>query len=306
LDVHFRDLHYDRGRAQADEGDQVADLRRSPTVRRRRLGIELRKLREAAGKTAQQVTKELEWSPGKLTRLEKAQAVKPMVVDTRLLLDLYGVPSEDPRREELLTLTRQARQSGWWSSYKDVLDDSFVEFEAGAEKIRTFQLATVPGLLQTPAYAAAINRGALIRDPAELDRLVQFRMERQRILAHDDPPSVWAVIDEAALLRRFGTVADQREQVQRLIETAPLEHVTVQVLPVETGPHPGLSGSFVILDFPEADPSLVYMETQHNSLYLEGREEINRYSLIFQHLSASALSPDATTAYLGELVDRLK
>jgi hypothetical protein len=252
------------------------------------------------------VTKDLEWSPGKVTRLEKAQAVKPMVVDTRLLLELYGVPPQDPRYEELLTLTRQARQRGWWSSYKDVLDDSFVEFEAGAEKIHTFQLATIPGLLQTPAYAEAVNRGALIRDQEELERLVQFRMERQRILSHDDPPYVWAVIDEAVLVRKFGTVADQREQIERLIETRPLEHVTVQVLPLEAGPHPGLSGSFVILDFPEDDPSLVYFETQHNSLYLEERADVHRYSVIFQHLSASALSPDATITYLGKLIDRLK
>ncbi|MFI0449230.1 helix-turn-helix domain-containing protein [Actinomadura sp. 6N118] len=284
----------------------MADPRRSSTVRRRRLGIELRKLREMAGKTAQEVTKELEWSPGKVTRLEKAQAVKPMVVDTRLLLDLYGVAKDDPRYEALLTLTRQARQRGWWSSYKDVLDDSFVEFEAGAEKIQTFQLTTIPGLLQTPAYAAAINRGGLIRDPAEIERLVQLRMERQELLEHEDPPHFWAVIDEAVLLRPFGTQADRREQLRRLIDTGPRGHVTVQVLPLEVGPHPAMAGSFVILDFPDDDPSLVYAETQHNSLYLEEREEIRRYSVIFQHLSASALSPDATIAYLAEMADRLK
>jgi transcriptional regulator with XRE-family HTH domain len=288
------------------EEQQVADPRRSPTVRRRRLGIELRKLRESAGKTAQEVTNALEWSPGKVTRLEKAQAVKPMVVDTRLLLDLYGVPKDDPRYEELLALTRQARQKGWWSSYKDVLDDSFVEFEAGAEKIHTFQLSRIPGLLQTPAYAAAINRGDLIRDPAEINRLVELRMERQAILTHEDPPYLWAVIDESVILRPFGTPEDRLEQLQRLIDTAPLERVTVQVLPLQVGPHPGMAGPFVILDFPDDDPSLVYSETLQDSLYLEEREEIRRYSVIFQHLSASALSPDATIAYLTELADRLK
>ncbi|WP_067479140.1 helix-turn-helix domain-containing protein [Actinomadura hibisca] len=284
----------------------MTDLRRSPTVRRRRLGIELRKLREDAGMTAHEVTTSLEWSPGKVTRLEKAQAVKPMVADTRMLLGLYGVPQDDPRYEELLTLTRQARQRGWWNSYKDVLGDSYVEFEAGAEKIHAYELSVIPGLLQTPAYAAAVNRGRLIRDPEENERLVQLRMERQRILAHQDPPYLWVVIDEAAILRPFGTLDDRQEQLRRLIDTELLDHVTVQILPLQVGPHPGLAGSFVILDFPEGDPSLVYTETQHLSVYLEERGELQRYSMLFQHLSATALSPDESNAYLARTLASLK
>ncbi|MBC6466326.1 helix-turn-helix domain-containing protein [Actinomadura alba] len=284
----------------------MGDSRRSPTVRRRRLGIELRKLREAAEMSALDVTRSLEWSPGKVTRLEKAQAVKPMVVDTRLLLDLYGVPKDDPRYEELVTLTREARQRGWWISYKDVLDDPYAEFEAGAEKIHTYELANIPGLLQTPAYAAAVYRGALIRESVEIERRVQLRMERQAILHADNPPYLWAVIDEAAILRPFGTAEDRREQLQHLIATERLEHVTVQVLPMEVGPHPGMTGPFVILDFPDNDPSLVYIETHPNSLYLEEREEIQRYSVVFQNLLAMALSPDATIAHLSRLIDQLK
>jgi transcriptional regulator with XRE-family HTH domain len=290
----------------APEELTMTDSRRSPTVRRRRLGIELRKLREMFGLTAQDVTRRLEWSPGKVTRLEKAQAVKPMVSDTRLLLELYGVPTDDPRHEELVVLTRQARQRGWWSSYKDVLDDSYVEFEAGAERIQVYELSAIPGLLQTQAYSASIHRGGLIRDPAKIEQLVQLRVERQQILTHQDPPYLWTVIDEAALLRPFGSTEDRREQLLRLIRTEQLDHVTVQLLPMAAGPHPGLAGSFVILDFPEGDPSLVYAETQHNSLYLEEREDVQRYSMIFQHLSATALSPDATITYLTKMADQLK
>ncbi len=288
------------------EETQVTDPRRSPTVRRRRLGIELRKLRDAAGMTATEVTKHFEWSPGKVTRLEKAQATKPMVADTRLLLELYGVAKDDRRYEELITLTREARQRGWWNSYKDVLDDPYVEFEASAEKIHSYELSLIPGLLQTPAYAAALYRGWLVRDPTEIDQLVQLRMERQAILTHDDPPYFWAVIDETALLRPFGTPDDRREQLQRLIDTEPLDHVTVQVLPLDAGPHPGMAGPFSILDFPEDDPSLVYVEAEPNSLYLEERAEIHRYSVVFQNLSAMALSPDTSIAYLTKLADRLK
>lgn len=255
--------------------------------------------------TAQDVIRRLEWSPGKVTRLEKAQAVKPMVADTRLLLELYGVATDDRLYEELLTLTRQARQRGWWSSYKDVLGDSYVEFEAGADRIRSYELSTIPGLLQTAAYAAALLRGSLIRDSAEISRLVELRMERQTLLIHEKPPNVWVVIDESALRRPFGTLDDQIEQLQRLIDTEGSDHVTVQVLPKEAGLHPGLAGPFVILDFPDDDPSLVYLEAKPNSLYLEEPDELRRYSVVFQNLSAMALSPDASIAQLIKIADQL-
>lgn len=255
--------------------------------------------------TAQDVTKQLEWSPGKVSRLEKGQSTKPMVTDTRLLLEMYGVAKDDARYEELLALTREARQPGWWSSYRDVLDDPYVEFEASAEKIHSYELSLIPGLLQTPAYAAAIIRSWLVRDPAEIDRLVQLRMERQAILQHADPPYFWAVIDEAAFLRPFGAPDDRREQLQRLIDTEPIDHVTVQVLPIDVGPHLGMAGPFSILDFPEDDPSLVYIEAEPNSLYLEERAEIQRYSVVFQNLSAMALSPDESIKYLTGLARRL-
>ena len=219
------------------------------------------------------------------------RAIKPMVTDTRMLLEIYGVPRDDPRHEELITLTREARQRGWWSSYREVLDDPYVEFEASAEKIHCYELSVIPGLLQTPAYAAALYRGWLVRDPAEIEQLVRLRMERQAILAHDDPPYFWTVIDEAALLRPFGTPDDRREQLQRLIATERMRHVTVQVLPMNAGPHLGMAGPFSILDFPEDHPSIVYIEAEPNSLYLEERAEIQRYSVVFQHLLAMALSP---------------
>jgi transcriptional regulator with XRE-family HTH domain len=288
-----------------DRETEVVDPRRSPTVRRRRLGIELRKLREERGMTALDVTSKLEWSPGKVTRLEKAQSVKPMVVDTRLLLEIYGVPKDDPLYEELLTLTREARQRGWWHSYKDVLNDPYVEFEASAEKIHSYELSLIPGLLQTPAYAAALYRGWLVHDPTEIERLVQLRMERQSILQHQNPPYFWAVIDEAALLRPFGTPDDRGEQWQRLIDTERLAHVTIQVLPLDAGPHLGMAGPFSILDFPEDDPSLVYVQAEPNALYLEERADIQRYSVVFQNLLAMALSPAASIAYLKKLADGL-
>lgn len=279
----------------------MADARHSPTVRRRRLARELRKLREAAGFTADEVNRRLEWANGKVNKLERALTVRPRVTDIRVLLDTYGV-SDEAIREALSALTREARQHGWWAAF-GALDDNFVEFEAEAGRISTWQPLVIPGLLQTPEYAAALHRGYLMRDEEEIERLVQLRIERQKILIGDDPPKLWAVIDENAVTRSFGSPEAKAEQLQRLIETERLDHVEVQIMPMDAAPHPGLGGSFVILDF-EDDPSLVYRETRPSSVYEEGPEQLEERRTVFQHLSATALGPKESIAWLRRLADQ--
>jgi transcriptional regulator with XRE-family HTH domain len=288
--------------APGEDDDEMADARHSPTVRRRRLARELRRLREAAGLTADEVTKRLEWAAGKVNKLERALAARPMVADVRLLLDTYGL-TDEAAREALFTLTREARQRGWWSAY-GALSDPYVEFEAEATKLSTYELAVIPGLLQTPSYAAALQRGWLMRDEAEIERLVELRMERQQILTSDEPARLWAVIDESAVVRSHGSDEAKAEQLQRLIDTERLDHVVVQILPMDADPHPGLGGSFVILDF-EKDPSLVYREAGRQSSLLEGDAVIEERRTVFQHLSATALGPNESIAYLRRLAEHL-
>jgi hypothetical protein len=281
-----------------EEDDEMADPRRSPTVSRRRLARELRRLREAADLTADEVTRQLEWSVGKVNNLEKAKAVQPRVSDVRNLLDTYGL-TDEAQREALFALTREARKRGWWASY-GVLEDDYVAFEAEAGRISTWQLSVIPGLLQTEKYATAIQRGYLMTDDEQIKRLVKLRMERQQILLAENPPTLWAVIDESAVTRSFGSVEAKAEQLQRLIETERMEHVVVQILPLSADPHPGLGGSFVILDY-EEDPSLVYREARPTSSYAEGRSEVEERRTVFSHLSATALGPNESIAYLRRL-----
>jgi transcriptional regulator with XRE-family HTH domain len=277
----------------------VAEARHSPTVRRRRLARELRKYREAAGFTADEVNRQLEWANGKVNKLERALAVRPLVTDIRLLLDTYGV-TDDQTREALFTLTREARQRGWWTAYGQ-LYDNFIEFEAEARKISTWQPLVIPGLLQTPKYAEAQHRGNFLTDEQEIARLVKIRTERQQILTGDNPPELWAVIDESAVIRSFGSPEAKAEQLARLIETERHRHVTVQILPMTADPHPGLGGSFVILDY-EDDPSLVYRETRPSSTYEEGAA-VDERRTVFAHLSATALGPRESIAYLKRLAN---
>lgn len=274
----------------------------SPTIKRRQLSAELRRLRIAAGMTVEEAAANLEWSRARLGHIETGRRKRPLVTDIRALLDLYGVT--DPReRDAILELARGARETGWWTRYDDVFTGHFPGFEAAAHRICTYEAAIIPGLLQSPAYIREIAR---VMDPAaddlQVQRVVDSRLERQKVLNRDvdDRLEYWAVIDEAAL-QRLGTGEMMREQVQHLVEVAenPAMSVTVQVLPIDAGLHAGLGGSFVILDFDEADASpIVYLETDTDGLYLERPREIARYRALFQSVRAAAMNPQESISYL--------
>src|SRR5512139_508119 len=143
----------------------MAEIEHSPTLRRRRLSAELRRLREVSGLTAEEVSRRLEWSRGKLTHIERAQWRRPSPRDVRDLLEVYGV-TDPERREALITLAREARERGWWSAYQDLLKGPYVDLENEASTIRAYRALTVPGLLQTRAYAAELIAAGSPASPA--------------------------------------------------------------------------------------------------------------------------------------------
>ncbi|WP_019813076.1 helix-turn-helix domain-containing protein [Saccharomonospora saliphila] len=262
-----------------------------PTVRRRRLAGELRRLRENAQLTIDEVGEKLECSASKISRIETGHVgVTPR--DARDLLELYGVHGED--QEALVQLAREARKRGWWHAYNEVFTGAFVGLEADASSLRAFQALLVPGLLQTERYAHAVIRamrpGA---DDSEIERRVAARMARQRLLRDPHPPEYWAVVDEAVLHRVVGGPSVMAEQLSHLADACRLPHVTVQVVPFGAGAHPGMEGPFLILGFPErADQDVVYVDSTSSGLYLEMESDVRRYSLMFDHLRAAALKPD--------------
>ncbi|MFW5420122.1 helix-turn-helix domain-containing protein [Nocardiopsis sp. CNT-189] len=275
--------------------------RHSPTVRRRRLSAELKRLREESGYTAEKVGDKLGWSRGRLTNMELNKWKRPDPVIVRALAELYGA-SEDVR-EGLVTLARQSREKGWWARYGDVFTDGYVGFEAEASVISTYQSMVIPGLLQTPDYAAASDKSMHARDQDATARAVAARMERQEILDREDAPRLWAVIDESVLLRPAGGPEAMRTQIDKLIEASEeVNSIKIQVLPLEVGLHPGTSGAFTLLDFPNpADPSIVYVETRTDGLYLEQEEEIAVYRDAWDDIRVMALHPEASVARLHEL-----
>ncbi|CAM3765926.1 helix-turn-helix transcriptional regulator [Nocardiopsis rhodophaea] len=254
--------------------------------------------------TLEGAVEQLEWSRGRLAHMEGNKWTRPDVGNIRQLLDLYKVEEEE-RREAILDLARQSRQRGWWTKYSDVFGaDTYVGFESEASVICTYQPLVVPGLLQTPGYAAASARGSLAGSADEVQRIVDARTARQEILKQDDPPTLWVVIDESALRRIPTADGVFHDQVTHLIDTAaePDNGITVQILPFTAGLHAGISGPFVILDFPvETDPPMVYLETRISSLFLELPEEVAEYKLVFDLLKVAAKSQPESI----ELMERM-
>ncbi|MFC6020421.1 DUF5753 domain-containing protein [Plantactinospora solaniradicis] len=275
----------------------------SPTIRARRLRRELRRLREAAGLTAESVATELGWHRSKMIRVElgHSRITQQNVQD---LLRIYQPSAED--RETLSTLARQARLKGWWNAYGDVLPDDYVGFEAEAAAISTFESLYVPGLLQTEEYARAIIlAGRTTADPDEVDRRVAARSARKSLLSRDVPPKLWIVLDEAAVRRVVGGPNVMRAQVARLIEACARPTIEIQILPFTAGAHAAMGGPFTVLDYddPVLDPTIVYVDNDATTALLEEEEQVARHRLMFDHLRAKALDPDKTCDFLARVAD---
>ena len=261
-----------------------------PTLRRRRLGTELKRCREAAGLTQENVSRHFEWHAAKVTRIETAR-VAVTARDVKDLLVLYGVEDED-YREALMALARQSREKTWLTDYRDLMrPGNFVGLEQEASSMRAWEPILLPGLLQTEAYMRALMRSGRSSDPANvIDRRVALRLKRQGRLLGPGALNLAAVIDESAVRRVIGGSDVMNDQLHALIEAAQLPNVTLQVLPFGAGEHPFLGGSAALLEFRETThPDVVYLEGLAGDLYEEQPLEVGRYRDEFDRLSAMAL-----------------
>jgi transcriptional regulator with XRE-family HTH domain len=268
----------------------------SPSVRRRRLAAELRRLRERVGFTGEDVAERLGWSTSKLSRIETSKSgIKQ--ADLQLLLDLYRVG--ETHRSEVLALARE-------STEESLVDDAaiasfpvgyaaFVYAEAEAISMWDWEPLVVPGLLQTEGYAREVMRGwkdMFNLPPTELETRVEARMLRQQVLNRDQPLELSVVIDESVVHRRFGDRSIMRRQLERLIESSEMPNVEIRVLPL-SGYHPIGTGSFVYMTFKRdhAVPvnDIVTIEQLLTHYYIEDVTETNMYRVTFERLRAEAL-----------------
>ncbi|MGW2566936.1 helix-turn-helix domain-containing protein [Streptomyces sp. NPDC001537] len=275
----------------------------SPTARRRRLAIELKRLREESSLTCSQVGKELDWSSSKVSRMETGQGrVQPSDVDA--LCRLYGTAEE--LRDLLKSLAKESKTKGWWHAHGDAIPAWFsvyVGLEQAASNLRSYQAEFIPGLLQTAEYAAEQCRAWVDHTAEDIQGMVDVRMRRQELLTSESAPDLWAVVHQSALQHVVGSRQVMTRQLERMLEIGKLKNVTVQVLPFDAGAYP-TTGSYTILGFPEQeDPDLVYREGLTDSVYLEEAKDVAPYTKAFDHLRALALSPQRSTLLISRLLE---
>ncbi len=295
-----------QGRGTVPVLGEIGDRPRGgPTVLRMVLGVHLRRLRERSRISREAAGESIRASHAKISRLELGRVgCKQRDLDD--LLTLYGV--EDERdRAVFLALANQASSPGWWHQYNDVLPSWFevyVGLEQSASIIRTFQVQFVPGLLQAEGYAREVVKlGCPNLETREIERRVALRMSRQDFLVQPDAPSLWAVVDEAAVRRVLGSGKVMRQQLQRLIELTEQRNITIQVVPFDVGGHVAGGGPFSILRFPEPDlPDVVYLEQLRSALYLDKSQDVDAYRAVMDRLCAQAESPAQTVKTLGRII----
>jgi transcriptional regulator with XRE-family HTH domain len=280
-----------------------------PTVRSRRVGSELRRLREAAGESIAQPAELLGCSGAKISRIETG-AVSIRVAELRALLDHYGDDDQE-HRAYLERLARQSNKRGWWQDYGDTIQPYYADFiglETDATHIMTWQPTNVPGLLQTPEYARAVMlANPAMVSPGELDNFIAIRQERQARLERGTDARLAAVFWEAALATTVGSEEIQRGQLGRLLELMKRPNISVQVLPLEAGDQVSLSESFVMFSFGrEWSVSTVFVEMLTGGQYLEKDEELRGYTLVFDALRSAALSPAASATLVRQYVEQLQ
>ncbi|WP_018634539.1 helix-turn-helix domain-containing protein [Parafrankia elaeagni] len=281
----------------------------SPTVRRRRLGAELRRLREQAGLSADDAARHLECSPSKISRVETGRT-PARIRDVRDLLELYGL-HDTPERETLLDLVRQSKEQGWWQSFGDAVPEwleTLIGLEGDADTILTYESVLVPGLLQTEEYARALALD-FDRDgsPTDAERTVALKRERQKRRGRSGRPLVHALLDEAVLRRPVGGPDVLRGQLEHLLAEAARGRVIIQVIPFQAGGYPAQGFPFTLFEFPDTrDQPVVYLEALSGAVYLEKAHEVRRYKVAFEKLRACSLGPDEAGAMIMRIVEKVK
>ncbi|WP_327323803.1 helix-turn-helix domain-containing protein [Streptomyces sp. NBC_01210] len=277
-----------------------------PTTRRRQLGADLRRLRERKGLTLEEAGALVGVSKATLSRYEtKEGTVKWPAVDA--LCREYG--ASDQERETLVELAKGAKIQGWWRSLADPIPDSMnlmLTLEDEVVREDHYACMYVPGLLQTRAYAEAVHRASEMRcTDQEISHMVDIRMKRQELLDREEPPHIWAVIDEAVIRRMVGGRKVMRDQLSLLLARAEEPQVTVQILPFAAGAHAAAVGSFVILGGPTPELDVVYVDIIGGGLFMEKPQELERYKLAFEYLRAQALDIGASAALLDRVCKEL-
>jgi transcriptional regulator with XRE-family HTH domain len=281
----------------------------APTLLKMLVGVQLAGFREDAGLAQDQAARAAGFSAAKLSRIESGKGRRPPTEsDVRTLLELYG--TDDYEVSVLLKLLQRAGEPGWWQRYDKRLMpewfDRLVGLQEAAATIRTFEIQYVPGLLQTPAYTRAVVERGLPNAPAgEVERRVELRRHRARLVSRDDAPQLWAIIDESVLLRVLGSTEVMREQLAHLVEMAERPNVTLQIVPLSVTNASAPAIPITYLRFGGLDlPDVVYLEHIKSANFLEDRDETEEYRIALDRLADEALKPRDSLELLRQTMEQ--
>lgn len=273
-----------------------------PTPRSRRLGRELRRLRESAGLKMEELAARLTCSPSRVSRIESGD-IKARPGDVMEWLHALEVPLDGDPGRAILSLARELRESGWWQRL-DALSSryaTFIAYETEAVELRNFEPTLIPGLLQTEAYARAVNGVGRETETEAIEQRVQARLKRQEVLSRKPKPlRLHVIISEAALMAEVGGPEIVRAQLDHLVQLGRRPNVTLQVLRFAAGAHLATGGGFQVLTFEQDEPPLGYIETLAGELFLESPREIERLGAVYDHLRSLAMSPAESITYVRE------
>jgi transcriptional regulator with XRE-family HTH domain len=253
---------------------------------------ELRAMRKQRGLTRDELGALINFSGSTIGNIESGQRAPTR--DQAILLDeAFGTPGTFQRLEGRL------RGVPFSSGFRP-----FHPFEAEARTLRTFEHTIVPGLLQTRDYARVMMEGYPETTELEVMDRVEGRMARQAILTREDPPRVWAVLDQQVLTRSIGGPAVMCGQMEHLAELARRPRITIQVIPADR-PHPGLLGAFVIAETGQA-PAIVYLENALDGQTVEDPAMAEAMTLMFDALRTEALTGGVSLNLIEEAAERWK
>lgn len=272
-----------------------------PLVQRLVLGAELRDLRELAGLSTDEVAEALGWYRAKISKIETGEG-KLTTKDVQALLELYAV--KDRTAEKVQRLAEEARRKIPATRVTDWAK-KYVNLETSAAEIKVFFSDSIPGLLQTRAYAKELLAASVVVPSAEVDEMAEARELRAQRLFSSQAPLLWVVLGEEAIRRRVGGPEVHRAQLEQLRNLAALDHVTIQALPLSSGAHAGLGLAFTLLHIAHTRSNIAYVESLTNADYLARPQHTRAYSLVFDRLRVAALSDRQTLTLIDEEIASL-
>jgi transcriptional regulator with XRE-family HTH domain len=294
----------------------AGDVRRTvldtPTAVRIALGAHLRRLREASGVSREEAAYAIRASSPKISRIELGRiGIKER--DVADLLALYGVTGKAEQRQ-VLELVRKSNAPSWRETYSDILPSwfsTYIGLEMAAAEIQIYESRYVPDLLQIDEYARAViswdqagfSSDAADRMPDAVERMIELRAERKKmLLGKDHPPRLRVVLEEAVLRRQVGNEMVMRKQLMNIIDMAALSNITIQVAPLENSGY-SVEGSFRILQLSGAElPDVVHIEQLASALYLDSAAQVAPYQQVMHQLRSQALTPEETTSFVRQLL----